>query len=133
MENTSYFSLTALFFLKVSALDFLIMWSNNFKIYDVTTWKQKTAMRMILSISGSKDQRTMKFGQLIEYNTRNIYFEKPYTKCSRETICRLFSKTSKLRASVNQESNVWYILLYVKLRAIKLIENKLQIICFYLI
>ena len=61
---------------------------------------------MILSISRSKDQWTMKFGQLIEYNTRNIYFKKPYTKCSRETICTLFSKTSELRASLNQESNV---------------------------
>ena len=27
----------------------------------------------------------MKFGQLIEYNMRNIFLEKLYTKCGRET------------------------------------------------
>ena len=28
----------------------------------------------------------MKFGQLIEYNMRNIFVEKSYTKCAGETI-----------------------------------------------
>ena len=28
----------------------------------------------------------MKFGQLIEFNMRNIFVEKPYTKCGGETI-----------------------------------------------
>ena len=28
----------------------------------------------------------MKFGQLIEYNMRNIFLEKLYTKCGGETI-----------------------------------------------
>ena len=28
----------------------------------------------------------MKFGQLIEYNMRNIFHEKPSRKCDRETI-----------------------------------------------
>ena len=32
----------------------------------------------------------MKFGHLIEYNMSAIFFEKPYTKCSRETIPRPF-------------------------------------------
>ena len=34
----------------------------------------------------------MKYGQLIEYNTRNFLNEKSYTKCVRETIPRPFSK-----------------------------------------
>ena len=34
----------------------------------------------------------MKFRQLIEYNMRNIFLEKPYTKCVGETIPRPFSK-----------------------------------------
>ena len=34
----------------------------------------------------------MKFGQLIEYNMRNIFFEKLYTECGRETIPWPFSK-----------------------------------------
>ena len=34
----------------------------------------------------------MKSGQLIEYNLRNIFLEKSYTKCGGETIPRPFSK-----------------------------------------
>ena len=34
----------------------------------------------------------MKFGQLIEYNMRNIFVEKSYTKFAGETIPRPFSK-----------------------------------------
>ena len=34
----------------------------------------------------------MKFGQLTEYNTRNIVLEKLYSKCGGETIPRTFSK-----------------------------------------
>ena len=34
----------------------------------------------------------MKFGQLTEDNMRNIFLEKLYTKYSRETILRPFSK-----------------------------------------
>ena len=40
----------------------------------------------------------MKFGQLIEYNTNNIFLEKSYTKCGRETIPTPFSKKSKLES-----------------------------------
>ena len=43
----------------------------------------------------------MKFGQLIEYNMRNIFLEKPYPKCSGETIPRSFSKKSKLNISLD--------------------------------
>ena len=34
----------------------------------------------------------MKFGQLIEYNMRNYFLEKLYTKCGGQTSPRLFSK-----------------------------------------
>ena len=44
----------------------------------------------------------MKFGQLIEYNMRNIFVEKPYTKYAGETIPGPFSKTSKLNVSLDQ-------------------------------
>ena len=36
----------------------------------------------------------MKFGQLIEYNMRNIFVLKSYTKCAGETIPRPLSKKS---------------------------------------
>ena len=44
----------------------------------------------------------MKFGQLIEYNMKNIFVEKSYTKCVGETIPRPLSKKSKLSISLGQ-------------------------------
>ena len=44
----------------------------------------------------------MKFGQLVEYNMRNIFVEKSYIKCARETIPRALSKNSKLSISLDQ-------------------------------
>ena len=37
----------------------------------------------------------MKFGQIIKYNIRDIFLEKSFTKCGRETIPRPFLKKSK--------------------------------------
>ena len=61
----------------------------------------------------------MKFGQLIEYNMRNVLLEKSYTKYGGENIPRPFSIKSKLSRSLDQWSKVLYslFLLYVKLRA----------------
>ena len=44
----------------------------------------------------------MKFGQLIEYNMRNILIEISYTKCAGETIPKSLSKISKLNISLDQ-------------------------------
>ena len=38
----------------------------------------------------------MKFGQLIEYNMRIIFFEKSSTKCGEKTIPKRFSKNIKI-------------------------------------
>ena len=38
----------------------------------------------------------MKFSQLTEYNIMNIFIEKSYTRCGRETILRPLSKKIKL-------------------------------------
>ena len=46
----------------------------------------------------------MKFGQLIEYNMRNIFLEKLYTKCGGETSPRPFSESLKL--SISQDKLV---------------------------
>ena len=43
----------------------------------------------------------MEFGQLIEYNTRNIFLEKSYAKFGSETIPTLL-KNSKLSVSLDQ-------------------------------
>ena len=44
------------------------------------------------NISRSKWSQTMKFGQLIEYNMRNIFLKKSYPKWGEETSPRPFSK-----------------------------------------
>ena len=46
--------------------------------------QQLTTMNILPSISTSKDNQAMKFGQLIEYNMRNIFLEKSYEKCGGE-------------------------------------------------
>ena len=48
--------------------------------------KQKITMRIFPNILRSKANQTMKFGQLTEYNMRNVFLEKSYTKCKGETI-----------------------------------------------
>ena len=53
-------------------------------------------------MSRSKGNQTMKFGQLIEYNIRNIFLEKSYTKCGGETSPRPFSEKLKLNISLDQ-------------------------------
>ena len=59
------------------------------------TRKQITAIRILSCISGRKDNRKLKFGELsIEYNMRSILFEKPHAKCGGETIrIHFFSQT----------------------------------------
>ena len=52
-------------------------------------------------ISRRKGNQTMKFGQLIAYNMRNIFLENSYTKCCEETIPKLFSKKLKLSISLD--------------------------------
>ena len=44
----------------------------------------------------------MKFGQLVEYNMRNIFVEKSYTKYSGETIPKPLCKKPKLTKSLDQ-------------------------------
>ena len=44
----------------------------------------------------------MKYGQLIEYNMRNIFVEKSYSKCGGATIPKHFSKKSKLSIALDQ-------------------------------
>ena len=44
----------------------------------------------------------MALGQLIEYNIRNIFLERSYTKYSEETMPKPFSKKLKLTLSLDQ-------------------------------
>ena len=45
---------------------------------------QTIAIHILHNISRSKGNQTMKFGQLLEYNMRNIFVEKSYTKYGKE-------------------------------------------------
>ena len=49
---------------------------------------QTIAIHILANISRRKGNKTMKFGQLLEYNMRTIFFEKSFSKCGRETIPR---------------------------------------------
>ena len=62
-------------------------------------------------ISQEVSNQTIKFGQLIEYNRRNITHEKWYKKCGGEASPRLFHKKWKLRISLDQHSKMLYRLL----------------------
>ena len=48
---------------------------------------KQTIVIQILSVSRSKGNQAMKFGQLIKYNMRNIFLEKSYAKFSGKTEC----------------------------------------------
>ena len=48
----------------------------------------------------------MRFGQLIEYNMRNIFVKKLYTKYGGKTIPRPLSKKSKFSISLDQYCKV---------------------------
>ena len=48
--------------------------------------KKTISVHILINISKSKGNRTMKFGQLIGYNMRNIFPEKSCAKCVGETI-----------------------------------------------
>ena len=54
--------------------------------------KQTIAIHILPNISRSKGNQAMKFGQLIEYNMRNISVEKSYTKYAGEIFPRPLSK-----------------------------------------
>ena len=68
---------------------------------------------------------TMKFGQLIEYNIRNIFPEKSNPKYGGIASLRPFYKKSKLRKSVDQQYERFF-LLYVQL---EVSQNILKLRC----
>ena len=113
MKNAFYFTLKALLVLKI--IKFLYRLFAHVKndlirkirlISEFMTSKpgnQTIETQILNNISRSKAKQAMKFGQLIEYNMRNIFREKSYTKCVRETISRSFSSlSSKLSMSLDQ-------------------------------
>ena len=72
------------------------------------TGKQIFTIYVLPSISRSKGSQTIKFGQLLKYNIRNIFLKKSCTKCCGERSLRPFSKKSKLNISLEQQFKVYY-------------------------
>ena len=91
-----------------------------------STGKLIITINILPNISRSKLNQTMKLGQVIEYNGRNIFLQ--YTKCGGETSHRNFSKKSKLRISLHQPSEILYsfLLLYAQVEDY---QNMLNLRC----
>ena len=87
------------------------------------------------NISRNKANQTMKLGHIIDYNMRNIFLEKSYTKCRGETTLRSFSGKLELSISLDRYSRVLFICFYCipSWGLSKYIESRLQTTCFYLI
>ena len=66
------------------------------------TGKRTIVTHILPNISISKGNETIKFGQLIEYNMRNIFLEKLYTKCEGKTSPRSFPKKNRSSISLDQ-------------------------------
>ena len=112
MKNTFYFTLKALFVLKIfHFLSWLIGHVENGLIRKIRViskfvmsqsgW-QTIAIHILTNISRGKRNQITIFGQSIKYNIRIIFLETSSTKCGRETSPRLFSKKSKLSISPDQ-------------------------------
>ena len=65
------------------------------------TGPQIITRHKLLNNLRSKDNRTMKFGELIEYNMRNIFLENSYSKFGGEAGPRSFYQKFKLSISAD--------------------------------
>ena len=97
------------------------------------SWMRFNCLKAMEPLWGGSLLFTTKFPEIPEYNLRNIFLEKSYTKCGGETIPRPFYKKSKL-------SYLWinilkfYILfsLFALLRTINLLKLSCRPLAFNL-
>ena len=75
------------------------------------TRQQIIPINILSNISRSKDNRAMKFGQLMDYNMKNTFLEKSYAKCGGKGSPRPL-KNSKLRIPLDQQFEILYRLYY---------------------
>ena len=101
-------------------LDFLVIYQNGLikKTRLISNFmasqpgQQTIVIHILPNISKSKGNQTMKFGQLIECNMRNIFLEKSFTKCGGETSPRPFSEKLKLSISLDQSLKLYTVCFY---------------------
>ena len=85
----------------------------------------------------SKGNQTMKFGELMEHNMKNIFLQKLCTKYGGENSSRLFLKKRKKNGHISA-SAVWNFIqfafvVYSSWGLPKYIESKVLTTCFYLL
>ena len=73
---------------------------------------QTIVIHTLPNISRRNGNETMKFGQLIECNMRNIFLEKSFTKCGGKTNPRLFSEKLKLSISLDNSLKFYRVCFY---------------------
>ena len=66
--------------------------------------KERIVIHLLPNVLRNKDNQAMIYGQQREYNMKNIFLEKPYTKCGGETSPRPFSEKLKLSIFLDQQS-----------------------------
>ena len=84
--------------------------------------QQAIAIHIWPNFLRSKGNRTIKVDPEIEYDMRNIFVKKSYTKCAGEKIPRPLSKKPKLSISLDRYCEILskLLLLYANLRAIEM-------------
>ena len=88
--------------------------------------KQTIVICVLPKFSISKFSQTTKFSQLTEYNMRNIFLQKSFTKCGEETISRLFSKI--LKSSISLDTKKLYTVFFLVWK-VEGFRNMLKLSC----
>ena len=65
---------------------------------------QTVAIYILLNISTSKQNQAVKFGQLVGYNMRHTFVERPYTKSTKSDEKAITRLLSILSISLDQQS-----------------------------
>ena len=114
MKNAFYFMLKSFFSRSFFCPDYQVIQKNSSirglwlisKLMTSQTGQQIIAIQILLNISRSTGNQTIKSGQLIEYNIRKIFLEKSWMKCGGEASPRPFYKKSKLNISLDQQYKI---------------------------
>ena len=113
MQKTFYFFLKASFVLKIFIFcpDFVVMYKNGlirkvrliWKFVTPHTGEELIIIHILPNISRNKHNQTIRFGQLIEYNMRNIFLEKLHSNIGGDVSSRPFHRNTKLSISLDQQ------------------------------
>ena len=122
MKNAFYFILKALFVLRIFKF---LSWL--FGHVGKTAWLERQdefqnswrynlfnkQLQYTIHISGSRDNQTMKLGQLIGYNKANIFLQKSWTTRGTETSSRpLFVFSKSLIKIKSKRSVTWFLYIW---------------------